>query len=306
MYLLLLILVIIIISYSINYYYNLYTTIVVENFEDRYSQSEDYKDIFDKEFVDFYDIIYKDNQHEDEIMKYVDEQLKEYEEPKILVVGCGKGSMLNKIKKKYKNIFELKKLKNMLKKCKENYPYIKTIKGDISRKNLLDKNLYNLIVFDEDVLNQNNKKNMENVIKYVKPYLKKNGILLVPMYEENWLGPRARYYTTNYFDNERNRHGFTYINNFAHNCYYVKKEEKDGFNYDYFDKIVLKNRNSRIKKVELYIPPKEDLYELILRHGYNVKKIYQLNDFTEVKYEVAIFKNGKVVINADKNDKKIN
>ena len=34
-----------------------------KSFEDKYSQNEQYKDVFDKEYVDFYDIIYKDNQH---------------------------------------------------------------------------------------------------------------------------------------------------------------------------------------------------------------------------------------------------
>ena len=261
----------IILIFIIYYFYDVYNraNFIIESFEDKYPQNEEYKDTFDKEYVDFYDIIYKDNQHEDELLKYVDEQLKEYDEPKILIIGSGKGSFLNKVKKKYKNTHGLDRSENMLKKSQENYPYIKTIKGDITRKNLFENNSYDLIIFDEDVINQNNKKKIEKIIKNVKNYLKKNGIILVPIYEENYLGPRARYYTTNYFDNERNRHGFTYINNFSHNCYYVKnKEEKNGFNYNYYDKIVLKDGNARIKKTPLYIPEKEDFYELFLNNGF--------------------------------------
>jgi len=300
---------IIILLFIIYYVYDVYhrASFIIESFEDKYSQNEEYKDAFDKEYVDFYDIIYKDNQHEGELLKYVDEQLKDYEEPSILVVGSGKGSFLNKVKKKYKQTHGFDRSENMLKKSQENYPYIKTIKGDITRKKLFDNNSYDLIIFDEDVINQNNKNKIEQIIKNVKPYLKKNGILLVPIYEENYLGPRARYYTTNYFDKEKNRHGFTYINNFSHNCYYVKnKEEKNGFNYQYFDKIVLKDGNARIKKTPLYIPEKEDFYELFLKNGFIVKKIYQLNDFSEIKYEVAIFKPGINKINVEKSDDKLN
>ena len=299
-----------IILFVILYYlYNLYdrASFIVENFEDLYGQNEEYKDIYDKEFVNFYDIIYKDEKNEDEIMKYVNKELKNFKEPNILVVGCGRGSLLNKLKKQYKNSQGLDKSENMLKKCQENYPYIKTIKADISREKLFENSKYDMILFDEDTLYQNNKKKIERIIKNIRPYLSKEGILFMPIYEEKELDPSPRYYTTNYYDNERNKHGFTYINNFAHNCYYIKKEnDKSGYNYDYYDKIVLKDGNYRIKKTKLYIPEKEDQYELFLHNGYNVKKIYQLNDFSENKYEIGIFKKGINKINVEKNDNNIN
>lgn len=293
----------------IYYLYNLYdrASFIVENFEDMYGQNEEYKDSFDKEFVDFYDIIYRDDKNEQEIIKYVNQNLKEVNDPNILVVGCGRGELLGKLKKIYKNVKGLDKSENMLKKCQENHPYIKTIKADISREKLFDNNIFDMILFDEDTLNQNSKISIEKIIKNIRPYLKKTGILFIPMYEEKDLSPNPRYYTTNYYDNEKNKHGFTYINNFSHNCYYIKsKNEKAQYNYNYFDKIVLKDGKSRIKKTRLYIPQKETQYELFLNNGYSVKKIYQLNDFSDVNYEVAIFRKGINKINVEKIDKKIN
>ena len=153
----------------------------------------------------------------------------------------------------------------MLKKCHENYPYIKTIKANIEKSKLFENNTYDLIIFDENTLNYNNKKSINNILKNIKNYLKKDGILFIPVFEEKYLQPRPRYYTTNYIDDKKNIHGFTYINNFSHDCYLIKdKNSKDGFNYSYYDKIVLKNNKSRIKKTRLFIPDKEDYYELLL------------------------------------------
>ena len=291
----------------IYYLYDLYdrSNFIVENFEDKFGQNEVYKDSYDKEITDFYDIIYKDDDYEKEILKYIEKELENNEDPDILVVGCGKGSLLNKIKNKYKNTHGLDKSEQMLKKCHENYPYIKTIKANIEREKLFENNSYDLIIFDDNALNHNNKKSMQNIAKNTKNYLKKNGILFVPVFEQNKLQPRPRYYTTNYYDDKKNIHGFTYINNFSHDCYYIP-EDKDGFNLNYFDKIVLKNNHSRIKKTPLYIPEKQDLYEIFLRSGYKVKKIHHYNDFSKIYYEVAILKVGPSSINVEENDKEIN
>ena len=56
----------------------------------------------------------------------------------------------------------------------------------------------------------------------------------------------------------------------------------------------------------MYIPEKEDFYELFLNNGFIVKKIYQINDFSEIKYEVAILKPGINKINVEKSDSKLN
>ena len=294
----------------IYYLYNLYdrTHFIIENFEDKYGQNEIYKDTYDKEIVNFYDIIYKDDDYEKEVLKFIDKELDGNNEANILLVGCGKGSLLNKIKNKYKNTHGLDKSENMLKKCHENYPYIKTIKANIEKEKLFDNNSYDLIIFDDNTLNYNNNKSIKNIAKNIKNYLKKNGILFIPIFEEKKLQPRPRYYTTNYFDDKKNIHGFTYINNFSHDCYYIKTQENEnnGYNFNYFDKIVLKNNNSRIKNTPLYIPEKQDFYEIFLKNGYNIKKIHHQDDFSKIYYEVAILKIGPSTVNVEDIDKEVN
>jgi SAM-dependent methyltransferase len=293
----------------IYYIYNLYDKahFLIENFEDKYGQNEVYKDIYDKEFVDFYDIIYKKDDYEDEIPIYIEKELKNKENPTILVVGCGRGSILQRIKKKYKNTHGIDKSEQMLKKCHENHPYIKTIKGDIEKPKLFEDNTYDLILFDEFTLNYNNKESINNIINNIKPYLRNDGVLFVPMIEYKYLQPRPRYYSTTYYDSKKNIHGYTYVNNVAHDCYYIKNEKEiDGFNYNYFDKIILKNNNSRIKKIPLYIPEKEDLYEIFLKKGYNIKKIYDYDDFSKIFYEVCIFKKSPTSLDVSHNDNILN
>lgn len=303
-YILFIVLLILLIFYLYNLYDRAY--FIVENFEDKFGQNEVYQDNYDSEIVNFYDIIYKDDEYEKEVIKYIQKELGNNENPHILLVGCGKGSLLNKIKNKYKNTHGLDKSEQMLKKCHENYPYIKTIKANIEREKLFDDETYDLIIFDDNTLNYNNKKSITKIAKNVKKYLKKNGILFIPIFEENKLQPRPRYYTTNYYDDKKNIHGFTYINNFSHDCYYIKIDEKDGFNYNYYDKIVLKNNNSRIKKTPMYFPEKQDFYEIFLRNGYNLKKIHHYDDFSNIYYEVAILKVGPNSINVEINDKEVN
>ena len=61
----------IILLFILYYFYDVYqrASFIIESFEDKYPQNEQYKDAFDKEYVDFYDIIYKDNEHENELLK---------------------------------------------------------------------------------------------------------------------------------------------------------------------------------------------------------------------------------------------
>ena len=194
----------------------------------------------------------------------------------------------------------------MLKKCHENHPYIKTIKANIEYPDLFEEESYDLILFDDHTLNYSNKKGINKICKNIKIYLTAKGILFVPIFEEKYLQPRPRYYTTNYIDKQKNIHGYTYINNFAHDCYYIKKKEEDGYNFDYYDKIILKDGKSRIKKVPMYIPEKEEKYEIFLQNGYKVKKIHQLDDFSNIYYEVCIFTKGPLTVDVEKIDKEIN
>jgi hypothetical protein len=292
------------------YIYQLFTKSIalVENFEDKYNPNEKYEDIYDKEFVDFYDIIYNEPSYHQEILNILNEQIPN-KESNILIVGSNTGHLLKNIKKEYKNVQGLDKSELMLKKSHLNYPYIKTNKGDIQKGNLFNRNSFNLILFESKTLNQNNKKVINSILKHCHLYLKKNGLLMIPVYDNNKLNPRPKYYTTNYLDKKNNIHGFTYLNDFSHDAYYIKNldENKDDvFNYDYFDKIVLKTNQHRIKKTPLFIPSKEEYYDKIVESGFEIKKIYELDNVNvSIEYEMAVFKkmNTEMDINELENKK---
>ena len=263
----------------------------VENFEDKYDINEEYKDPFDKEFVDFYNIIYNDPKINQFLMKMIKKQLQHKKEPSILVIGSNCGHLLTLIKEEYPNVKGLEKSENMLKKSRSQYPYIKTIKGNIEKEELFISNSFDLIIFEQFEIHKYNQKTANKIMKNIKSYLKENGLFITPILEEKTLHVKPRYYTTNYIDNVKNIHGFTYLNDFAHDCYFIKKkEESEGYNYDYFDKIVLKNKKFRIKKTQIYVPEKEKMYETIIGNGFEIKKIYDIYELDDtVVYEIGVF-----------------
>lgn len=291
-------LIIIVLYYLYDLYVKAHATI--ENFEDKYGPNEDYNDIYDKEFIDFYNIIYNEPKKSDYLEKLIYNQLKNKKEPKILIVGSNCGNLLKALKKNFQQVSGLDKSELMLKKCHSNHPFLKTIKGDMSKENLFEPSSFDAIIFETTILNENNEKNINKILKNAYMYLKESGVMMCPIYEEKILNPRPRYYTTNYIDNKKNIHGFTYLNDFNHDCYFIKKtKNSEGFNYDYFDKIVLKSQKHRIKKTPMYIPEKEDFYQIIMSKGFEIKKIYDIDEIDGIiDYEIAFFKkkNNKVDI----------
>lgn len=192
-------LLIIILYYIYDLYVKAYDTI--ENFEDKYDPNESYNDIYDNEFIDFYSIIYNEPKKNEQLEKLISIQLKNKNNPKILVVGSNCGNLLKALKKNFQHVSGLDKSELMLKKCHHNYPFIKTIKGDIIKENLFEPFSFDVVVFESSILNENNEKDIHKILKNIYMYLKDNGIMMCPIYEEKSLNPRPRYYTTNFFEN---------------------------------------------------------------------------------------------------------
>lgn len=290
------------IIFILYYIYDLYIKAhaIIENFEDKYDQNENYIDNYDKEFIDFYSIIYNEPKKNEHLEKIISKMLKNKNNPNILVVGSNSGNLLKALKNNFQNVSGLDKSELMLKKCHSKHPFLKTIKGDIIKENLFEPSSFDCIIFESTLLNENSEENINKILKNTYIYLKENGIMMCPIYEDKTLTPRPMYYTTNYIDNKKNVHGFTYLNDFNHDCYYIKRKKMEqGFNYDYYDKIVLKSQKHRIKKTPMYIPEKEDFYQIIMSKGFEIKKIYDLDELDSViDYEIAFFKkkNNKVDI----------
>ncbi len=298
--LLLFIIILIIIYY---FYYKKY----IENFEDRFSDHEKYEEIYDDEFVNFYEIIYRDFSDIDYDLKIVYSKtlgnFKNNNDVNFLVCGCGIGKLCKKIKEKFKNVVGVDVSENMLKKAQLVYPNIKFIRGNLVNLNIFKRNEYTHIYIDERTLYYNNYESMENIIKNAFNWLKDGGYLIVPIYDVNNLIPASRYYSSKYMDDKGNIHGFTYLNDFSHDCYYIKEDENT---YSYYDKIILDTGDKRIKKTVFYIYDKEKIYDLILNNGFEIVDISLEKEKIQIVgvYELAIFKRKNMTISVDELEKK--
>jgi SAM-dependent methyltransferase len=98
----------------------------IENFEDMMTIDDKYEDIYDKEFVDFYEIIYRDFSDIDYDLKIVKEKtlnnIKNKEQINILVCGCGVGKLCKKLKDNYDSVIGVDISANEIERLKELYP----------------------------------------------------------------------------------------------------------------------------------------------------------------------------------------
>ena len=288
---------------------------IIENFEDKFSEYNDpdnFKEIYDNEFVEYYQIIYNDSSDIVSDLQIVyDKAFKNIENSsnlEILVAGCGVGKLCKKLKEKYKNVYGLDISENMLLKAQLLNPNIKFIRGNLLISNTFNSNKFTHIYLDERTLFYHKLDEMKLIIENIYTWLKMDGYLILPIYDVNKLQLAARYYSTKYIDDKKNVHGFTYLNNFSHDCYYISENKLNEINsnkenndnnenyknnddkYYYFDKIMLDNGKKRIKQTEFYFPNKENIYDIILKTGFDIIYIEKIRRQIVGGYELAIFK----------------
>jgi len=251
---------------------------------EHFSNDDDIYDIYDKEFVEMYEIIYRDNTDIDYDFKIIKKYAKENN--KIAILGSVVGKMCKKVMNEFPNadIIGVDNSENIILFSKKRYPNIKFKNGDIRKSNILNEK-YDIIILDERALYYNKISDQKKIINNCSKWLNKNGILVVPIFDPENLQLASRYYSLNYIDDKGNKHGFTYLNDFSHDGYYVK-EKSDKYNY--YDKIVFKDGNKRIKKTTFYFQPKEKTYDIILK---NFKSIHIEPIHTQILggYELGIF-----------------
>lgn len=277
----------------------------IEHFEDKFNDYEKYEEIYDTEFVNLYEIIYRDFTDIDYDTKIVYNKtlngVKNNDDVHFLICGCGVGKLCKKIKERFKNVWGVDISQNILTKGQKTYPNIKFIRGNIIKQNIFTKNQFTHIYIDERTLYYNKTSDIEEIIKNAFTWLKADGYLIVQIYDPNKLQLASRYYTSVYIDNKGNTHGFTYLNDFSHDCYYIK-EENNVFNY--YDKIIFDTGEKRIKKTIFTIPPKETIYDIILNSGFDLIHIEEIHLQIVGGYELAIFKRKKTEISVNELEQK--
>ncbi len=286
---------------------------LTEHFSDKMDYSIEYilneykeknDDIYDKEYVDLYDIAYHDffdiNRDNKVILKHTPKKNKE--DMVITVGGCGVGKVCKSWKDLgYPNIKGIDFSKHMLKKAESLYPNIDFIRGNLVDSKVLPDKSTHIFIIDERTLYMNHTKDIEKIIKNAYHWLYDDGILVVPIYDKNELQLASRYYSTSYIDNLGIVHGFTYLDHFSHDCWYVpdldESNEKSERLLMYFDKFTFKDGKKRIKHTMYYFSPKSEIYDIILKSGF--EKIHIQPVCTQIVggYELAIFKKKKNIIN---------
>jgi predicted TPR repeat methyltransferase len=272
---------------------------IQENFEDTFLDNELYNDLYDEEFVNLYEIIYRDYSDIEYDLKVVYSKIMDNmngintNEKNIyfLVCGSGVGKLCYKIKENY-NVMGVDISTNMLKKSEELYPNIKFIRGNICKKNIFPKNKFSHIYFDERTLYYNEKENMKNIIENIFDWLIEDGYFIIQIYDPLKLQLAARYYSSKYIDNKGNIHGLTYLNDFSHDCFYIQ-DKIDKEIYYYYDKIIFDSGHKRIKKTKFIIPNKEYIYDILLKSGFEIIYIEKIRLQIVGGYDLCICKKKK-------------
>lgn len=280
-----------------------FINISIEHFEDKFEDNESYSEIYDKEFVNLYEIIYRDFSDIEYDTNIVYKKTLNNNESSFLICGSGTGKLCKKIKEKFSNVIGLDISENMLKKSQNLYPNIKFVRGNIVKKNIFNKNQFSHIYIDERTLYYNSLEEMDEIFKNIHLWLKDDGYMIIPIYDPSKLQLAARYYSSKYIDDKGNIHGFTYLNNFSHDCYYLKDSENNDL-FNYYDKIIFDTGDKRIKKTIFNIPPKEKIYDLILNNFFDIIYIEDIHIQIVGGYELAIFKKKKNIITVDELEKK--
>ena len=294
------IIVILILLYLLYYFFNQ----SIESFEN--NKDDDIKDQFDKEYVNFYEIIYRDYSDVDFEWKIMKEKaFKGYnrENTNILLVGSGVGKLASRIKREYPNMIGIDESQNMVNKSYELNPNIKFKKDNLLKDDKFEKNDFTHIIFDTNTIHYNNKHRIPKILKTCHNYLKEDGKLIIPVLDPSNMSRAARYYTTSYLDDHGIIHGFTYLNNFSHDCYHILDDEDKDYSI-YFDKIVLEDGKSRIKKTGMYIPKKEDMFDMVLREGFKVDYIYTERGQKLEPREIGFFTKQNKIVDVSEIEKK--
>jgi len=280
----------------------------IENFEDMMTLDDKYEDIYDKEFVDFYEIIYRDFSDIDYDLKIIKEKcinnIKNKELINILVCGCGVGKLCKKLKDNYDSVIGIDISEQMLKKAQVLNPNIKFIRGNITNQKLFEKNKFSHIFIDERTLYYNNIEDIQKILQNISYWLNEKGFIIIPVYDPKKLQLASRYYSSKYMDNKGNIHGFTYLNDFSHDCYYIKDQENEDI-FHYYDKIILDNNKKRIKMTKFIIPSKEKIYNILFKSGFENFHIENVRIQIVGGYDLAIFRKKNTIFNVNDLENKI-
>ncbi len=314
---------------------------IIENYEERMggkTDKDDTPDFYDAEFVDIYETVYRDLADSKNIIKVMKskclDNIKDQKLIKIMVGGCGVNKTGSLLKKDYDNVICVDKSENMLLKAQKLHPECKYIHGDLRNPLLFKKGEFSHILLDERTLYYHSNQDIIKIIENCNLWLAHQGFLILPIYNPKKFILGSRFYSTHYIDDKNVLHGFTYLNDFSHDCYYISKNQESGvFENDkkekdkdknksihlnkqsdttdwfsYYDKVILDNGKKRIKKTDFYIPEPNEIFTILLRRYFKIFYKDEFKDGTQIVggYDIVIFRKEKNKMSVDEIEKKFN
>ncbi len=205
-------------------------------------------------------------------MKYIDEVLKNYENPKILDLGAGCGAYSIPLSEYY-DVTSLELVKHNLKVIEKNSKNIKLIHGNATNLSMLNDNTYDVILIFGPMYHLISKEEKLKCLMEAKRVLKPNGTILISYIMNEYAIIRHGF---------KDRHILEEIDRIDDSFHIISKED-DLYSYVRIEDIDELNKLTNLKRVKII---SQDSLVNYLREYINKLSDEEFNLF--IKYQLSI------------------
>ena len=205
-------------------------------------------------------------------MKYIDEVLKNYENPKILDLGAGCGAYSIPLSEYY-DVTALELVKHNLKVIEKNSKNIKLIHGNATNLSMLNDNTYDVILIFGPMYHLISKEEKIKCLMEAKRVLKTNGTILISYIMNEYAIIRHGF---------KDRHILKEMDRIDDSFHIISKED-DLYSYVRIEDIDELNKLTNLKRVKII---SQDSLVNYLREYINKLSDEEFNLF--IKYQLSI------------------
>lgn len=205
-------------------------------------------------------------------MKYIEEVLKKYENPKILDLGAGCGAYSIPLSEYY-DVTSLELVKHNLKVIEKNSKNIKLIHGNATNLSMLNDNTYDVILIFGPMYHLISKEEKIKCLTEAKRVLKPNGTILISYIMNEYAIIRHGF---------KDRHILEEIDRIDDSFHIISKED-DLYSYVRIEDIDELNKLTNLKRVKII---SQDSLVNYLREYINKLSDEEFNLF--IKYQLSI------------------
>ena len=205
-------------------------------------------------------------------MKYIEEVLKKYENPKILDLGAGCGAYSIPLSEYY-DVTSLELVKHNLKVIEKNSKNIKLIHGNATNLSMLNDNTYDVILIFGPMYHLITKEEKIKCLMEAKRVLKPNGTILISYIMNEYAIIRHGF---------KDRHILEEIDRIDDSFHIISKED-DLYSYVRIEDIDELNKLTNLKRVKII---SQDSLVNYLREYINKLSDEEFNLF--IKYQLSI------------------